>query len=68
MSVKKCCFKNCEIEGFLDDRIEVKTVFQNHGFSEKLKRQFLVKWHSNGEAEFHVDCWEKVCSISRFVS
>ncbi|XP_060608576.1 NAD-dependent protein deacetylase Sirt6-like isoform X2 [Ruditapes philippinarum] len=62
---KICCYRRCDEKEFLDDRIEIKTVFPKPGFNKKLKEEFLVKWHSNGEAEFHVDCWEKVYMISR---
>ncbi|XP_053395909.1 uncharacterized protein LOC123524849 [Mercenaria mercenaria] len=62
---KTCCFKKCDVKGFLDDRIEVKTVLPKSGFGKNIKKQFLVNWHPNGEAEFHVDCWEKLYSLSR---
>ena len=32
----------------------------------QIKGQFLVRWRSNGEAEFHVDCWDVLLKLSRY--
>lgn len=66
MTNKICCLKECELEEYLDSRIEVKTALPKTGL-KKLSKKFLVNWHQNGEAEFHIDCWEKLYSLSRFV-
>lgn len=63
-----CCLKDCSIKKSLDDHIDVKTIFPKLGFKEKLQNDFLINWRCNGEAEFHIDCWDKVILLSRFVS
>lgn len=65
MSNKTCCFKECEIKDLLDSRIEVKTVIPKSGFNQKVKKNFVVNWHQNGEADFHIECWEKILSRSK---
>lgn len=60
-----CCYKECQNDSPLDARIEVKTVLPK-SISKTIKSQFLVLWRSNGEAEFHIDCWDKLYLLSRF--
>jgi len=61
----KCCYKQCKNGVTLDARIEVKTVLPKPNILRKVNTQLLVEWDKNGEAEFHAECWYKVCALSR---
>lgn len=54
----KCCLKLCGNDIFeqSESRVEVKTVLPSR-FDGK---NFLVSWNRNGEAIFHLPCWQRL--------
>ena len=59
-----CCLDGCQDSNPLDSRVEVKTLLPTQGIS-RIKAKLLVNWRENGEAEFHVKCWETILELSR---
>lgn len=54
----KCCLTLCgnDISPQNESRVEVKTVLPS-GFNGQ---NFLVAWKTNGEAKFHIPCWQRL--------
>lgn len=53
-----CCLKECgnKIISQNDSRVEVKTVLPSRFSGEN----FRVYWNKNGEAKFHLPCWQRL--------
>ncbi|XP_052243317.1 NAD-dependent protein deacylase sirtuin-6-like isoform X2 [Dreissena polymorpha] len=61
----KCCLKDCSDSSALDQHVAVKTVLSIENGKSSLKSKFMVRWKTNGEAEFHKACWDQIYLLAR---